>query len=164
MVVERAVFEGFDGAFDDRQRGAEFVRDIRDEGFLGFVRLAQGFGHRVEGLTEALKFFDVAIGWGDGSEVAIGKRIRGGGESLQWMGDLPRQVSPRERGEQNREEDCPKQFKNNIRGQSCCGQGCGDVDNACDVTIVRVDGRGGVKHALGAENSSERGGGSPLQG
>ena len=75
------------------------MRDIRDEGLLGLVRLAQGFGHRVEGLAEAMKFFDVAIGWGDGSEVAIGKRIRGVGESLQRTGDLPRQVPSREGGE-----------------------------------------------------------------
>ena len=55
-------------------------------------------------------------------------------------------------------------MKNNIRGQSRGGQGRGEVDDACDVTIIRVDGRGGVEYALGAENSSEGGGGSPLKG
>ena len=88
VIVERAIFEGFDGAFDDGQRGAQFVRDIGDEGLLGLVGLAQAFRHVVEGLAETVKFADITFRLHALFQIPVGDGSRRVGKSLQRTRDL----------------------------------------------------------------------------
>ena len=58
-VVQRAVFESLDCAFDDRERSPQFVGNICDEILFHFVCLAQVARHLVDRETQVVKLCDL---------------------------------------------------------------------------------------------------------